>query len=611
MDKLMYTIGLIDQVTKPLRGISREITSVTNSARRGWTNIGTGAAGLWATGAAIQGVLGPANDLQNALGEVRSMGVSDAALKQLKNTALNFSVDFGKSAVDVVKSAYNIQSAISGLAGDELSTFTRAGGILAAATKADSETITSYMGTMYGIFQQSANEMGKGKWVENLTGMTASAVQLFKTTGQGMADAFKGVGANATDAGVGMAEQMAILGTLQATMSGGEAGTKYRSFIDNIGKAEKALGLKFTNAAGKHLPILEILDKIQKKFGDVGTVSASMELQKAFGTTEAVSMIKLLMQNTSGLATSINTIGESSGMEQAEKMARDMIDPFAQIEASLFAVRSAGMSGVLPALNGVAKAFTNGAKTVIRWTNLFPNLTKYVGYAVISVLSLAAAMAVWSIVAGGAGLVMSGLSLVMIAIKSPLLILRGVMLALQVVQWLFNTALLACPITWIVLGIMALIAIVIAAIYYWDEIKAAIMDTAAFQWLMGVIDTLRTGWAAFMDMLGNLNPIKMLGSAIDWLIDKLNMIPGINIDKGTGAITQVPEEMDSINASINAYRGDPAGDVPVGGLGKQLVNMNAAASKPSNVRTYGDININTQTAMTPDQLDEWNLMATP
>jgi hypothetical protein len=39
-------------------------------------------------------------------------------------------------------------------------------------------------------------------------------------------------------------------------------------------------------------------------------------------------------------------------------------------------------------------------------------------------------------------------------------------------QWLFNAALLACPIVWIVLGIMAVIAIVILMVKYWSNIVA-------------------------------------------------------------------------------------------------------------------------------------------
>lgn len=169
---------------------------------------------MWATGQAIQGVIGPANEMQNALGEVASLGVADKTLKSLGRTALDFSVDYGSSATEMVKASYDIQSAIAGLEGNELPRFTKASGVLAKATKSDTATITNYVGTMYGIFKNSADKMGKANWVENLAGMTASSVQMFKTTGNGMSEAFTAIGASATAAGIDMSEQMAILGTL-------------------------------------------------------------------------------------------------------------------------------------------------------------------------------------------------------------------------------------------------------------------------------------------------------------------------------------------------------------------------------------------------------------
>src|SRR5690606_188378 len=123
-------------------------------------------------------------------------------------------------------------SAIGGLVNGELAKFTEASNILAKGTKADAGTITAYMGTMYGIFQDQAIKMGKAEWVQMLTGQTAEAVRMFKTSGAEMSSAFTSLGANAQSAGIDMAEQMAVLGTLQATMSGSEAGTKYKSFLN-------------------------------------------------------------------------------------------------------------------------------------------------------------------------------------------------------------------------------------------------------------------------------------------------------------------------------------------------------------------------------------------
>lgn len=97
--------------------------------------------------------------------------------------------------------------------------------------------------------------MGKAAWVEQLTGQTATVVQMSKTTCQGMSNAFTTFGASATSAGVQAVEQIAILGTLQATMSGGEAGTKYRAFLAGAYGAQAKLGLSFTDSQGRLLSV--------------------------------------------------------------------------------------------------------------------------------------------------------------------------------------------------------------------------------------------------------------------------------------------------------------------------------------------------------------------
>ncbi|ENM5749268.1 phage tail tape measure protein [Vibrio mimicus] len=268
-EKLMMVIGLVDQVTKPLAGITNEINGAMSAAEKGMEQAAKGGAGLWATGVAIQNALMPAIEMDRKLGEVKSLGVTDEALKQLQQTALEFASDYGKSATEFVGASYDIQSAIAGLTGEELSQFTKASGVLAAATKADTATITSYMGTMYGIFKNQAEEMGKAAWVEDVAGMTASAVQMFKTTGMEMSSAFTSVGANATAAGIAMSEQMAILGTLQSTMSGSEAGTKYKAFLAGYRAAEgKTVLLPYRGSV--HGTIQDILGGVRSTCTYVG-----------------------------------------------------------------------------------------------------------------------------------------------------------------------------------------------------------------------------------------------------------------------------------------------------------------------------------------------------
>ncbi|MFP3678875.1 phage tail tape measure protein [Pseudomonas sp. SIMBA_041] len=681
--KLNFIVALTDMVTGPLGKVNASFTELASGAQKGLTQMGVGAAGMVATGYALQAAMGPAIDQQRALGEVKSLGVAAESLDLLNQKSLEFAINYGENAQAFVRSAYDIQSAIAGLTGTQLATFTNASNVLAKATKADAATITNYVGTMYGIFKDQADAMGKGEWVENLAGVTATAVQMFKTTGQGMSDAFTAVGANATAAGIGLNEQVAILGTLQATMSGGEAGTKYKSFLAGIGSAQGKLGLKFTDAQGAMLPVLQILDKIKGKFGDTLDVAESDALKAAFGSDEAVSMIKLLMADTDGLANSLNALGKVKGMEQAQTMAEAMVDPWAQFASTIEVLKIAFGQLIGPALTPLLKMLTEGGAKILKWTNLFPHLTKVIGMTVLSVIALIAAMSLFTLGMGMAQVVMKGFIVIqkifrmgwlqtVLAVASNILwgalyvALLGVMaigmgtvsaamMIWQGIIWLVNAAMWANPILLIVAGIVALVAVVIAAIYYWDEWTAALLNSAAFTWLneqflalsnwLASFGTLASeAWSAFTTAWSDLSVFDLLGDAANGLIELLNQIPGINIETrfatptapgtaealgvatgpGTpealhGALVPgVPEAMQAADQANMATKAQqtingaipsllPAGpsEVPAGGLMQSFQN-NTTQNKGTQI---GKVEIHTSQPLSQHELDKMLEMA--
>ncbi|MEZ6935872.1 phage tail tape measure protein [Aeromonas sp. S19(2024)] len=629
MEKLMMQVALVDQVTKPLAGINAQMDKVSKAGRQGWSNMAMGATTLAAGGLAVQAALGPAIEMDRALSEVASLDVQKDVLGALGREALKLSVQYGNSATEIVRSSYDIQSAIAGLEGNELPAFTRASTVLAKATKADTATITNYMGTMYGIFEQQAKRMGKANWVEDVAGKTALAVQLFKTTGQGMADAFGAIGANATAAGVSMDEQFAVLGQLQATMGGGEAGTKFKAFLAGVGSAQKALGMKFTDAAGNMLPVLTILDKLKARYGETLSVAEGDELKKAFGSDEAVAMVKLLMTNTKALSTNINALANTHGMGKAEQMAASMTDQWERVTQGWYAIRAAAFGVVLPAINKVVGVFADGADTVLRWTYLFPNLTRVVSYALLAIVGLSMVTGAWLLLAGLAKMTTLGLGIAWSLLIAPLNLLKAGLVAFRAILLAVNIAMYANPIGLIIAGIVLLIGAVTAVIYYWDDLKKTLADSGVFNAIQSMIDGAAAGWASFMQLLGNLSPFQLLGRAVDWLIEKLNLIPGVNIELGGMPDLQMPaltpltlpvmpgtvsapmaaeQQQASITAPLARYRQPEQSKVPTGGLGQQLIQANAAASaanqKPAKSLHIGEVHITNQNPMSPEQLAE-------
>ncbi|PAX78123.1 phage tail tape measure protein, partial [Citrobacter sp. TSA-1] len=377
--RLELLLELTDKLTKPLRAAGRQVKGFADTSRSAFRNIAIGGAALWGVGATIKGALMPAIEMDRALGEVKSLGVAESGLRKLSQAAVDFTMEYGGAAQDFVRASYDIQSAIAGLTDDELSRFTTASATVAAATKSSSQTITAYMGTMYGIFKDQADAMGKSKWVEQVAGQTATAVQMFKTTGDNMSAAFTTLGASAKAAGIDAAEQFAVLGQLQATMSGSEAGTKYKSFLASIGKAQQKLGLNFVNKDGTMKSVVEIMKLIRGKFGDLSKVADSDLLKSAFGSDEAVAMIKLLNADISGLEKNIATLGNVRGMDKATEMAQAMADPWEQAAAIINGIRIEIGTQLLPVLYPFIQKTNEGGKSFVGWLRLYPNITRAIG----------------------------------------------------------------------------------------------------------------------------------------------------------------------------------------------------------------------------------------
>lgn len=505
----MLTVGLLDRITGPMRGIQRTIDQVTSHSRKAFMNTAAGVTALIAASTSFATTINPANDMNNALGEVRSLEVADDTLAALNQAGLKYSIQFGEQASSYVRSAYDIQSAIDGLAGNDLPRFTTAAGTLAKATKANVTDITSYFGTMYGIFRNQANEMGKAAWVEQLAGQTATAVQMFKTTGPEMSAAFTSIGAEAQTMGVKLNEQIAILGSLQSTMSGSEAGTKYRAFLTGIAGAQEKLGLNFTDESGKLLPVVDILSKIEGKFGKIDTVAKSDLLKNAFGTSEATAFIKLMSTDIGKLNGDVQKLAKTEGMEKAVWMAEQMNDPWARLASGVKAVTIAIWQKALPSIEPYIAKLISLTNTLVDWADKYPHLTKYIGLGVTAMMLMVAvggtltmtigllrfsfvgAIAIsklwtlrlmvmtplmwgWNAAVWAARTAMLAFVLYGPAMSAFFLAMKTSILTSLPAIWAFSAALFANPITWIVLGIVALIAAIVALVIYWDEVTDAV-----------------------------------------------------------------------------------------------------------------------------------------
>ncbi|WPN24086.1 phage tail tape measure protein [Pseudomonas marginalis] len=629
--RLDFILALTDKVTAPLGKVKMGFSELTEQSEKNIKTMGMGLAGVTGAFVGINESLQPALEMNRALGEVKSLGVAEDALTALNQKALDFSVNYGENARDFVASAYSIEGAIKGLTGSQLATFTNTSNLLAKATKSDAETMGAYVGTMYNLFKGQADAMGKGEWVEKLGGQTALAVQLFRTDGAQLKDAFKEVGSIATAAGVDIAEQFAVIGSLSSTMEGGDAGGRYKAFFENLGAASEKMGLKFTDSNGKALPMLQIMDKLQGKLGDLTSASASAKLMEVFGG-EGAQVISSLAKDTDRLRNGMDKLGKVRGLEDAKNMAMAMVDPWQQFGAAVEALRIAFGQALIPILTPLMAKLSGIAGTMTRWTQMFPNITRVIGIVTLTILALIAVMSLLTF-AVGAGrmawlamvtvwkvvqmislrttavfllqkLIMLTYITVVYGLTAVLTLIRGAMLMWQGAIWLVNAALLANPVVWIVVGVMALVAAVIAAVVYWDEWTAALMNSEAFKWVSDQLTALSDWFASMGGWSGMAKAawdgiVAIFHTAINGLIEMLNKIPGVDIETRFGAMPEVPgtdigvNSVDSaaaaqraqqtINAAIPSLSPARPNAVPQGGLLTSIQNNNSSQNKGMHV----------------------------
>ncbi|ELS40685.1 phage tail tape measure protein [Pseudomonas syringae] len=574
--RLAFILKLTDKVSAPLGKVKTSFSDLAAKSQQNIIQMGAGLAGMVGAGKAITESLEPALEVNRALGDMRALGTTEDALASLNRTALEFSITYAASAAEFVASSRVIDGAIKGLVGGQLATITSASNLLAKVTKSDAETTGAYLGTMYNLFKSQADKMGRVEWAQQLTGQTALAVKLFRTDGAQLKDAFKEVGAIATQAGVSFAEQMAVVGTLSSTMEGGDAGGRYKAFFENLSAAAEKTGLSFTDASGNALPMLQIMDKLQGKYGDLTSAAAGTKLMEVFGG-EGAQVIGALAKDTDRLRNGIAELGKVRGLENAENMAKAMVDPWEQFGKAVEALRIAFGQSLIPTLTPLMERLVGIAKTLTRWTQLFPNITRLIGITTLVVFGFIAAMSLLTLVVGVSKMVWLGMLTVwklltwqgfksiamflfhtvmvaafvvgLIGLYTWMAIVRVGMLLWQGAIWLVNAAMLANPVLLIVAGIVLLAAAVVAAVVYWDELCAALMNTTAFQAISDQMAKLSSwfdsmgGWSGIAKTAWD-SILSTVKGAINGLIEMANKIPGINIETTFGDLPEPPKVPD-------------------------------------------------------------------
>lgn len=435
---LEYIISLNDQLSAPLKGVMKTIDDLGKRGEDAMRRIGLGAAGVIATGAAMKNALDPAIDFTRALNEVKATGRDQAGLDKITDFALDFSATYGGAATDVVNSTNEIARAIDGLSDSELIAFSRGSNILAKATGSDVKAMGSYISQLYGIFGDEAAKIGKEKWVEQISAQATVTANKFKSSGESLMQAYTNLGSSAKDHGIKTAEQFAVIGNLQNVFEGGLAGTKYAAFLSGAVKAQSKLGLSFLDSQGKMLPMIDILEKIKGKYGELNSENL-YELQKAFGTKEAAQVINNLLPKIDSLKADIAEIDKMKTLDDAMAISKTVTDSWMRFTAIFQNIKIAIGTQILAKLEPVMNRLADMGQEFTNWLRTYKNIARWIGYAVGALIGFTGLTAALTLMSG----IVSAIGVAFSFLVSPVMLVVSAVIGLGIVIYKFRSQFMA------------------------------------------------------------------------------------------------------------------------------------------------------------------------
>lgn len=537
--KLSVVLDMVDRLTSPLMTATDQTSKKLHDMQQSFVMASLAGTAMTTAGLSItKGLLGVAAstfDTQDALAELKSLGVVDLAA--VESAAKSFSDTWaGTSKSDFISAAYDIKSGIASLSDEGVAQFTELSGLTAKATKSTIGEMTSLFATGYGIYKDYYSDLSDMEFGEIFSAGISTAVKNYKTSGSQMAQSISTLGATATSAKVPLEEQLAILGMMQATMSGSEAATKYKALLNTAVSAGDKLGLSFTDANNQLRSMPEILGILHTKYGDTIDAMEKKEIKEAFGSDEAVAVIDLLYNKTGDLQTGILDLYDAMG--SGTEVATEMATAINSTESQKFIVLKQQMHNVTEELGGnllptVNKWISSGTNAISKASEWIQNHQKLagtimtlllyfgifltvaggltsafgvVGSSIVRLISVGRALGsafetlqIYGMYAGDAiKLLGSGvISFVRQGITAAATALPGLIGSV----WSFTAALLANPVTWIVVGMIALGVAVALLAKNWDAVSSFIKGkwTSCVNSVKGGLDRLSNSFHSSLD----------------------------------------------------------------------------------------------------------------
>ncbi|MBN2546570.1 MAG: phage tail tape measure protein [Spirochaetes bacterium] len=433
-----------------------------------------------------------ATNLQDSMASVHSVlnqsnainGDLKKSLEMIRKESIDFSKTHSTTATDFIKANYNMLSA--GLNTEQSIVGTVRALKLAKATMGESTEAGNLLATIYN------NMADKTKSVESemtrLSDIVAQTQATFQIANLGqLSEGLKYAIPSALQYGMTLEQVAAVIGQLNtAGLQGTMAGTSFNAMMAQMIKASRMLNFNIVYDETGALDLISTIQGIKDQFGDFSQMSDSTKqgFTKAFGQ-EGLRSVTLLIKNLESLNSNFDLVQNSTGATETmySRMTNTLKDRLQITENRWNALKIRMGENV-----NVITSFGNTVKMKVldvlekvpdKSLNTIFGIASGLGTAASAGMSFAGTgLTVAAQIATIANIAKQGTNILGLfgnmagLVLSPFKLLTGGILKLIPVIWTFTGSLLACPITWIILGIIAVAAGVYLLIKNWSLVSA-------------------------------------------------------------------------------------------------------------------------------------------
>jgi TP901 family phage tail tape measure protein len=516
---------------------------------------------------------------------------------------------------------------------------------VATATFGDNAAAADLIATSYNNMGDKTNDVQKE--MSKLGDIITKTQQMFQIANLGqLSEGLKYGMPAAIQARMEFAELNTIIGHLNnAGLKGGMAGTAFAASMRQMNKASRELGFTIARNASGGTDFIGTLENIRKKYGDLSRASpqVQMKFQQAFGD-EGLRAIILLNKQTGQMKKNLDAVRNSAGAA-AEAQGRIEATELAEYLITLNNLQSlrreVGMmlmptiKELIPEVRSLIQSFSGFLKThpyLAKTVVLIFALAAGILSIVAPILSVAASLIIMGAYGKmtwlqlGRGLkwlanipikkgLIPGLKYLWMTFNKFGVISRGVLgrLATQVLMlvtrvipalltgiWSVTAALLANPITWVIIGVVALGAALYALYRNWDAVKQVASNvleylsgavTNVLSWLSNKVAEFKQSGAAllgaFVDGLKSMigKPAELVQSGLEKV---RNLLPFSDAKEGplstltksgiamiqtfqAGAIKALPQLQDMLRLNFEEIPFALAGASAGAGAARQIV----------------------------------------